>query len=107
MQITSQHAEAIGQRTRVGVKERLLLDGIALHSTDVSPRNVQFPALIEPNLTDAGLSFSYRAAMPAGDAADAVPLNRLVEFAFSDILVEYFAEGGQRKTSASILFRAE
>jgi hypothetical protein len=78
------------------MEERLLLNGIALHSADISPRHVELSALVEADFTDANLSLWNGTAMPTGKAADAVTLNRLVKFAFSDVLIEYFAEGGQR-----------
>jgi hypothetical protein len=34
------------------VKERLLLDRVALDAGDVSPRNPQTAAIVEPNLAD-------------------------------------------------------
>src|SRR5689334_19669528 len=37
MQVATQHAEAVGERAGISVKERLLLDGIALHASGVSP----------------------------------------------------------------------
>ena len=46
MQIAAQHAEAVSQRARIGVEERFLLDGIALHAADISPRHVERAALV-------------------------------------------------------------
>ena len=69
------------------MKERLLLDGIALNSADVTPGNVELAALIEANFADAGLSFGNGTTMPTSEAANPVPLNRLVEFAFSNVLI--------------------
>ena len=79
------------------MEEGFFLDGIALQRPHVSPWDVKFPAAIEANLADASLPLSNGTAMPAGKAANTVPLNGLVKLAFPDVLVEYFAEGGQRK----------
>ena len=72
MEIAAEHAEAVGERAGIGVEERLLLDGIALHSGGVSPGDVELAAAIEADLADSGLAFGDRAAVAAGEAADAV-----------------------------------
>ena len=72
MQVTPQHAEAIGERTGISVEERLFFDRIALHAADVSPWDEQRPAAIETHLADAGLAFRDGAAVSAGVAADPV-----------------------------------
>ena len=41
VQIAAEHAEAVRERAGVRVEERLLLDRIALHAADVSPRHAQ------------------------------------------------------------------
>jgi len=38
------------------MEERLLLDGVALHSGNIAPGNVESAAAIEANLADAGLA---------------------------------------------------
>ena len=78
------------------MKERFLLNRITLDPGHVPPRHEQFSALIDADFAHPRLPFSNRTAMPAGKAADAVPLNGLVEFAFSDVVAEYLEEGGQR-----------
>src|SRR3974377_1080065 len=47
MQVATQHAEAVGERARMSVKERLLLDGVALHAGGISPGDKERPAAIE------------------------------------------------------------
>ena len=37
VQVAAEHAEAVGERARMRVEERLLLDRIALHAADVAP----------------------------------------------------------------------
>ena len=96
MQVAAQHAEAVGQRAGIGVKKRLLLDGIALRSGGVSPGDVELAAAVVADLADAGLAFGDGAAVAAGEAADAVVVELLVEscVGFADSLVEDGAEGG-------------
>jgi hypothetical protein len=77
------------------MEKRFLLDGIALHSAHVAPGHIERSILVVADLANTGLSLSNRATMPAGEAADAIALNRLVEFAFAYLLIEDFAEGIQ------------
>jgi hypothetical protein len=72
VQVAAQHAEAVGQRAGIGVEKRLLLDGIALRSGDVSPGNVELAAAVEADFADAGLAFGNGAAVSAGEAAQAI-----------------------------------
>src|ERR1700721_2686088 len=66
VQIAAEHAEAVGERSRISVEEWLLLDGIALHSGNVTPGNVELAAVIEADFADAGLSIGNGAAVAAG-----------------------------------------
>ena len=75
------------------MKERLFLNGIALHSTDVSPGNVELPSLIESDFTNSCVAFSDWATVSTGIAAEAIALDGFVQFAFADILIQNFAEG--------------
>src|SRR5438034_193015 len=45
VEIAAEHPEAVRERARVRVEERLLLDRIALHAADVAPRHLQPAAL--------------------------------------------------------------
>ena len=74
------------------MKERLFFDRIALDPADVSPGNVEFAAPIEADSAHSGLAFCNGAAMSAGEAADPVPLDALVEIAFADALDQNFAK---------------
>jgi hypothetical protein len=67
-----------------------------LHSADVSPRHVEFPALVVADLANAGLTFRDRTAVSAGEAANSIAINFFVKLSFADVLIEYFAEGGHR-----------
>ena len=87
MQIASQHAETVRKGARVGVEERLLLDGIALHTAYIAPWNVELSAPIEANLAHSRLAFGNGAAVPASEAAYAIALNRFVQLAFTHILI--------------------
>ena len=76
MQIATKHPEAVGKRSRKGVKERLLLNRIALHSGNISERHVKDSASIEADLAYANLAFRNRATVPAGIAAYSIAINR-------------------------------
>ena len=103
MQIAAQHAEAVGQRAGIGMKERLLLDGIALHSADVSPGHIELAAAVVANFADARLALRDGTAVPASETADAVAVEFLVKFALANMLVDNIAKSGHPRTSAHIL----
>ncbi len=71
MEVASQHAEAIGKSSRMGVEEWLLFDGIALQSGGVSPGGVERAAPVKADLAYTGLAFRDGTAMTAGKAANA------------------------------------
>jgi hypothetical protein len=79
MQIAAQHSEAVSKGSGISMEEGLLLDGVALHSADVTPRDIERAAAVEPDLADARLTFGDRATMPAGVAANAVAIEFLDE----------------------------
>jgi hypothetical protein len=56
------------------MEERLLLDGVALHSGNIAPGNVESAAAIEANLADAGLAVGNRTAVSAGIATNAIAI---------------------------------
>jgi hypothetical protein len=85
------------------MEKRLLLDGIALHAADISPWHVQFSTLVIADLAHTRLPFGNWATMTTGEAADAVPLNRLVEVAFAHVLVQDISKGRQLGTSVYLL----
>jgi hypothetical protein len=95
VQVTSEHAKAVGERSGVSMEKRLLLDRVALHSAHISPRHVQGSTLVVADLAYSGLSLSNGAAVPAGKAADAVTLDRLEELALANVFIEDFTEGRQ------------
>jgi hypothetical protein len=72
MQITSQHSKAISERTGIGVKEGLFLDGVALDAADVSPWDVKCSPFIKTNFADSRLSVRDRATVTARVTADAI-----------------------------------
>ncbi len=74
MQIAAQHSETVGEGSGVSVEKRLFLDGVTLHSGNVSPGNVERATAVEANLADAGLSLGNRAAVAAGIATDAIAI---------------------------------
>ncbi len=97
MQVAAEHSEAISQRAGISVKERLLLDGIALDATHISPGHIQRAALVVADFANAGLALWNRAAMSAGEAAHAIAVELFVQLAFADVFVNNVTEGGQRK----------
>ncbi len=77
VEIAAEHAEAVGQRARVGVKERLLLDGIALHAADVTPWHEEPAATVKPHFAHAHRALGNRALVATGVAAQTATLERL------------------------------
>ena len=73
VEIAAEHAEAVRERARMGVEERLLLDRIALDAADVAPRHLQGSTFVESNFADAGRALRYRALMATRVAAQTVP----------------------------------
>src|SRR5262249_44079476 len=65
VEIAAEHSKAVGERTGVGVEERLLLDRIALNATDISPGDTQPAALVEPDLADADGALGQRTFVAA------------------------------------------
>jgi len=96
VEIAAQHSKTVGERSRIGVEERLLLDGIALYSGHISPRNVELAALIEANFTYPRLTLVNRAAVAAGVATDAIAVDRFAEGRVgpANVFVENVAQGG-------------
>jgi hypothetical protein len=91
VQVASQHAKAIRQRARISVKERLLLNGIALHAAHISPGHVESATLVVAHLADTGLAIGNRTAMATGVTTHAIAVELLVEFTFADVLVNNVA----------------
>ena len=89
MQVAAEHSEAVGKGAGVGVKERLFLDGIALHSGDVTPGNVERATMVEANFADAGLTVGNRAAVSTGVAAHSIAIELFPEcgVGFADAIV--------------------
>ena len=61
------------------MEEWLFFDGIALHSGNVTPGNVELTTVIEAHFADAGLPVGNGAAVAAGIAANAVGVDLLPE----------------------------
>src|SRR6266851_5210885 len=95
VQIASQHAKAVSQRSRISMEKRFLLNRIALHSTYISPGHVELSALVVADFAYARLAFENRTAVSAGKAAYAIAIDFLVQIAFTDVLIEDFAQGWQ------------
>jgi hypothetical protein len=97
MQVTTEHSEAVGQPTGIGVVKGFLLDGIALKPTDVAPGNVEGAAPVVANLANSGPAVGNRAVVAAGIAAHPVPVELLVESAFANSFFEDFLKARQLK----------
>src|SRR6185436_11213570 len=70
MKITAHHAEGQRVAPRMNVKERFLLDRIALERGDVTEGDLKLAVLIEPHLADAATPFADQTAMPARDTSN-------------------------------------
>ena len=88
VQVAAEHPEAVSQRARVRVEERLLLDRIALHAADVAPRHPQPPALVEAHLADADGAVGQGTAMAARVTAQAAVGQPVVQRALARRLRE-------------------
>jgi hypothetical protein len=86
------------------VEERLLLDGIALSSGNVSPGNVERAATVVADFTDTRLAVGDRTAMAAGEAANPTILELFVKarIGLMNSFVEETAKSGHG-TSVIIL----
>jgi len=89
------------------MEEGLFLDRIALHSADISPGDVKLAGLIEAHFADPRLALKDWAAVPAGEAADAIALYRLVKFSLAGMSVQDFAESGQGGNDSCYYFKSE
>ena len=76
----------IGEGAWIRVKERLLLDGIALDAADVAPGHEQAATAVEPDLAYPERSIRDRTAVPAGKATHPPLIETLVELAFAGVL---------------------
>jgi hypothetical protein len=78
------------------MEERLLLDRIALYSSDISPRDVELSTTVEAHLADTGLTVWDWATVSAGVATHAIVIELLdqVGICLSNALIEDVAEGG-------------
>jgi hypothetical protein len=77
MQIATQHSKTVGKRAGISMKERLLLNGIALDSADVAPWDIELSAAVETNFAHAGLSIWNRATVSARVAAQPIAIELL------------------------------
>jgi hypothetical protein len=89
----------------MSVKKRLLLDGITLGASNVSPGNVEFAAAVEAHFADTGLALGNGAAVSAGKATQATIVQPFDEsgIGFANALVEDGAEGGHLANFTSTL----
>src|SRR4051794_744 len=93
MQITAQHPEAVGQCARVGVEERFLLNGIALHAADVSPGYKELATMVVTYFADSGLTIRNGTTVTTGEAAYPVAVKFFVQVPLADVVVNDFTKG--------------
>ena len=79
VEIAAEHPEAEREGAGPGVKERLLLDRIALNPADVAPRHMEPPASVEPYLAHAHGPVGDWAFVAARVTAEPIPGNGLDE----------------------------
>ena len=103
VQIAAEHSEAVGECAGVGVKERLLLDGIALGTGGVSPRDKECATSVVADFADSRLAFRDGTAMSAGEAAKAIVLEFFVEMGirFTDSFIEDTTQCGHGESLLS------
>ena len=101
MEITAEHAKAVGQGAGVGMKERFFLYGIALDATDIAPRHIEFAGPVESDLTNPRPSVRDGTAMATGKTADALIVELLVKLAFPNVFVKHITQGCHNDIIAS------
>jgi hypothetical protein len=83
----------------MGVEERFLFDGIALHPGGVSPGNVKRAATVVAHFADAGLALGNGATVTARETAHTAVVEFLVEswIGLANSAVKDVAEGRHGK----------
>jgi hypothetical protein len=99
MQIAAEHPKAKCERAGPDVKERLLLDRIALDARDVIPGNIQAAAAIEPYFADTQLTLRDWTAMTAGVTANSIPFDRFPEGSLGCIVSQNISQRGHLLSS--------
>ena len=92
VEIASEHAKTVSERSGVRVKEGLLLDRIALHAADITPWHEKATALVEPDLANANRAVGQRTAVAAGVAAKSTVGQTLVQRAFARFAREHLSQ---------------
>jgi hypothetical protein len=96
VQITPEHAKAVRQRARMGVKERLLFDRVALHAGNVSPGHAQVAAVVEADLAHTGRADGNGALVPARVTADTGPAARAAVHRLHQLRCGIAGAGGEQ-----------
>jgi hypothetical protein len=78
------------------MEERLLLNGIALNSANVSPGNVERAAAVVANLADSGLAVGNRTAMSARKTTHTITVKPLVKISFTNMFINDIAKRGHK-----------
>src|SRR6266498_3273487 len=103
MQIATEHPEAVRQGAGMRMKERLLLDRIALDAADITPRHLEPSTLVEAHLAHADRAVGQGAAMPARVAAQPAVGKRLVQLTVARLARQDLSQGRHR---TSLLYSA-
>jgi len=103
MQIAAQHAETVCKGSRVSMKERLLLYGVALHATHIAPGNIESSATVIADFANSRLAFRDGTGVTTGVTANAIPVQLLVQLTFADLLIDDVFERRQTTPLVSIL----
>jgi hypothetical protein len=96
VQVAAQHPEAVGKGSRISVKERFFLDGVALHAANIAPGHVERSSLVVTYFADSGLALRDRTTVATCITADPIAVQLLVEIAFADLLIENFPQRGHK-----------
>jgi hypothetical protein len=75
------------------MKERFLLDRIALHTTHVAPRHIESAAPVVANLANARLAVRDWTAMAASKAAHPAAVELFIKLALTNVFPEDFSQG--------------
>ena len=74
MKVTAEHAECECVAARINMKERFLLNRVALKRPDVAEGDLELTILHEADFADPAAAFGQQTAVPAGHAADTILL---------------------------------
>jgi hypothetical protein len=81
------------------MKKRFLLNGIALHPANISPRHVESPPAVVTYLANPRLPVRDRTAMPARITAHPIAVELLIKLPLPHLLIDDIPKRSHQKAS--------